>query len=129
MATVASWWDGLTRDRFAALLELVLLAIADDYEDLATILESINEWPPDPAIEALPARSAIPVSRAEVIKALGELIREGYAQAYTSGGTADGSERADFREAKAGELWFYVTTKGELTANQLREQGSPKSVQ
>lgn len=126
MATLDSWWDALVRDRFAAVLELVLIAIADDYADLAAILESINEWTPDPAIEALPARSAVPVSRAEVIKALAELIREGYAHAFASGGATNGSERADFREARAGELWFYVTPKGEQTANQLWERGQVK---
>lgn len=126
MASVDSWWDSLTRDRFAAVLELVLLAIADDYEDLRTIIESINDWKPDPEIEARPARSAVPVSRPEVVKALRELIREGYAQAYTLDGEEASVWQLEFRDDAAGELWFYVTPKGELTVNQLWERGPVK---
>ena len=123
MASVDSWWDALVRDRFAAVLELVLVAIADDYEDLETILESINEWEPDPELEGRAARSAVPVSRPEVVKALGELIREGYARAYTLGGEESSARPVDFHEHGADGLWFYVTPKGERTVNQLWERG------
>jgi len=38
-----SWWDGLVRDRFQAILELVLDAMSDDYVTVEIILKTINE--------------------------------------------------------------------------------------
>ena len=44
MVNADSWWDGLSRDRFAAVLELVLDAIAEDYVTVEIIGKNINEW-------------------------------------------------------------------------------------
>jgi hypothetical protein len=105
-----SWWDGLVRDRFQAVLELVLDAISDDPETVGIILKTINEWDPDRDPETWAARRAVPVSRPEIIRALRELTREGYAQAYN---LSDNAPKAvDFEEAKAHDGWFSATPKG-----------------
>ena len=44
MVNADSWWDGLVRDRFQAVLELVLDAISEDYVTVEIILKTINEW-------------------------------------------------------------------------------------
>jgi hypothetical protein len=105
-----NWWDALVRDRFQAVLELVLEAIADDYETIEIILKAINEWDTERDAELWPARSAAPVTRPEVIKALRVLTQEGYARACIF----DGSEARDvvFREGAPADLWFYATPKG-----------------
>ena len=86
MVNADSWWDGLVRDRFQAVLELVLDAMSDDYVTVEIILKTINEWDAGSRPESWAARSAAPVSRPEVIRALRELTREGYAQAYIFNG-------------------------------------------
>ena len=112
MAGIDGWWDGLVRDRAEAILELVINAIADDYESLATIVECINERDRDFVAEDWPARRAVPVSRPEVVSALKELIREGYAQAYVLDAREPHARAVKFREEEAGKLWFLVTSKG-----------------
>ena len=105
-----SWWDGLVRDRFRAVLELVLDAISDDPETVGIILKTINEWDPDRDPEAWAARRAVPVSRPEIIRALRELTREGYAQAFS---LSDNEPKAvDFEAAKSSDGWFSATPKG-----------------
>src|SRR2546430_1782279 len=107
MVGVDSWWDALVRDRFEAILELVISAIADDYESLEIILKTINEWDADCDPESWAARSAAPVSRTEVVKALRELTREGYAQTYILGTEEPHVQSVDFREDEVDERWFY----------------------
>ena len=94
-----SWWDGLVRDRFQAVLELVLDAIADDYVTVEIIIKKINEWDGERDPESWAARSAAPVSRPEVIHALRELTREGYAQACIFNGHE--AHRVSFRRGSA----------------------------
>jgi hypothetical protein len=105
-----SWWDGLVRDRFQAVLELVLDAMSDDYVTVEIILKTINEWDAGSRPETWAARRAAPVTRPEVVQALRELTREGFAQAYIF----EGSEAlaVDFRPAKGRDLWFYPTRRG-----------------
>ncbi len=122
MAGIETWWDDLTRDRAAAILELVLDAIADDYENLETILETINRWYPDDAgLKGWKALEAVPVSRPEAIKALRELTEEGFAQAYIYDGGAKQFLAVSFRQNQAAVLWFYVTEKGLRTASRLHK--------
>jgi hypothetical protein len=104
------WWNGLVRDRFQAVLELVLDAIADDYESVEIILQTINEWDRDRDPESWAARRAVPISRPEVVSALQELTREGFAQAYLFSG--DETHAVDFREGEVADLWFLATQKG-----------------
>ena len=122
MAGIETWWDDLTRDRSAAILELVLDAIADDYENLETILNTINRWyQDDPGLKGWKALEAVPVSRQEAIEALRELTEEGFAQAYIYDGGAKQFRAVSFRQNQAGVLWFYVTEKGLRTASRLHK--------
>jgi hypothetical protein len=105
-----SWWDGLVRDRFQSVLELVLDAMSDDYVTVEIILKTINEWDTGSRPESWTARSAAPVTRPEVIVALRELTREGYAQAYIFEGPEPYA--VDFHPAKVRDLWFFPTQRG-----------------
>ena len=120
MVNVDSWWDVLVRGRFQAVLELVLAAIADDPVTIEIILKIINEWDPGCDAESWPARSVVPVSRPEVIKALRELTGEDYAQACNFAGQE--IHRVDFRDREVAEVWFSATRKGINAVRQL--QGS-----
>jgi hypothetical protein len=119
---IDGWWDSLVRDRAEAVLELVIGAIADDYESVATILASINDRDANLEPGRWEARRAVPVSRPEVISALTELVREGYAQAYVLDSRQPEGRPVKFREDEAGNLWFLVTTKGALAAERLFER-------
>lgn len=112
MVSVDSWWDALVRDRFEAILELVLCAMADDYESVEIILKTINEWDADRDPGSWAARSAAPVSRSEVIKALRELTQEGYAQTYVLAIREPHATPIEFLETEVDSLWFYATPKG-----------------
>lgn len=120
MAGIDRWWDDLTRDRFSALLELVLDAISDDYETLEIILKTINRQSrADADVEGWKALEAVPVSRPEVIKALQELTQEGFAHACVYNTETKQFREVSFRPDKAGVLWFYATEKGLHAASQL----------
>jgi hypothetical protein len=113
VAATDHWWDDLTRDRSAAILELVLDAIADDYETLEIILRTINQcYRDEPDLKDWRALRALPVSRPEVISALRELTQEGFAQACTYDAETKQYHAVNFRADRAGLLWFYVTDKG-----------------
>ena len=123
MAGTDHWWNDLTRDRAAALLELVLDVIADDYENLEIILRTINQWYRDePDLKGWKALEAVPVSRPEVIKSLRVLTDEGFAQAYEYDAETKQFRRVIFREDRAGVLWFYVTDKGMHAVNRLHKR-------
>lgn len=122
MAGADHWWDDLTRERVAAILELVLDAIADDYENLDTILKTINRWfPDDPELKGWKALDAVPVSRPEAIKALQELTEEDFARAFVYDAATKQYQAVSFRRNQAGVLWFYVTDKGLRTASGLHK--------
>ena len=84
--------------------------MSDDYVTVEIILKTINEWDSGSRPESWAARSAAPVSRPEVIRALRDLIREGYPQAYAF----DGSEvyEVDFQPGRWRDVWFYPTQRG-----------------
>lgn len=126
MAGVDSWWDDLTRDRFAAILELVLNAIADDYEDIEIILKTINQWyRSEPPFKGWKALETVPVSRLEVINALRELTQDGFAQACCYNAETKRFRPVTFRQDRAGVLWYYVTEKGMDTVQRI-PKGGPK---
>jgi hypothetical protein len=125
VAGIDRWWDDLTRDRSAAVLELVLDAISDDYQNLEIILKTINRWyPADPDLKDWKALQAVPVSRAEAIKALRELTLEGFANACVYDAGTKQFLAVNFRQDRAGMLWYYVTEKGLHTATRLHRQGT-----
>ncbi len=110
MVNVDSWWDGLSRDRFQAVLELVLDAIAEDYVTVEIVRKNINEWDGERDPASWAARSAAPVSRPEIIHALRELTREGYAQACIFNGHE--AQVVSFRPDQPADVWFCATKKG-----------------
>ena len=101
--------------------ELVLDAISDDPETVPIILQTINEWDNGRDPETWAARSAVPVSRPEVIRALRELIREGYAQAFIFLGNE--AHPVDFRENAVQDVWFSATKKGIDAVKQFLAKG------
>ena len=110
MVNADSWWDGLVRDRFQAILELVLDAMSDDYVTVEIILKTINEWDDGSRPETWAARNAAPVTRPEVIQAVRELTTEGFAQAYIFNGPE--AYAVEFHTSKVRDLWFYPTKRG-----------------
>jgi hypothetical protein len=105
-----TWWDGLVRDRFRWILELVLDAVSDDYATVEIIVKTINEWDEGSRPDTWEARSAAPLTRPEVVRALKELTREGFVQAYIFSGSD--AHPAEFDSARLGDLWFYPTKRG-----------------
>jgi len=120
VVSIDSWWNGNVRDRNSAVLELVILSIGDDYESLENILGTINEGDADWGPEHWPARNAIPVSRREVVHALAELAREGYAQAFLL--DSGEAEPVQFQENVVQYLWFCVTPRGLDAIKRLYER-------
>jgi len=110
VVNVDSWWDGLARDRFQAILELVLDAISEDYVTVDIISKNINEWDGDRDPASWAARSEVPVSRPEIIHALQELTRERYAQACVFNGQV--AQVVKFRPDHIQDVWFCATEKG-----------------
>ncbi len=113
MMNIDSWWDSRTRNRFEAILELVMDAVSDDYETLDVILSTINEsYPGAPDLEDWEALKAAPVARHEAVQALQELAREGYAQAYVYDEAEKDFLPVAFGKERIKALWFYATPKG-----------------
>jgi hypothetical protein len=125
VVSIDSWWNGNVRDRSADVLELVLTAISDDYSNVGMILESINEWDSNYGPATWPARKAIPVNHREVVHALADLTREGYAQAYVL--DTGEAQPARFSEEGIRDLWFCATPKGMGAIQQLYERVSDPS--
>ena len=125
MTGTEHWWDDLTRDRAAAILELVLDAIADDYEDIEIILRTINQcYRDEPALNGWKALEAVPVSRPEIISALRELTQEGFAQVCIFDDETKRYQAVNFHSERAAVLWFYVTEKGMQAVKRLHKQSS-----
>ena len=120
MVGIESWWDGNVRGRSSDILELVIGAISDDYSNVGMILESINELDSDYSPEAWPARKAVPVNRQEVIHALQELTREGFAQAFRL--ETGEAQPVKFSAEAIRDLWFCATPKGNAAIRHLLEK-------
>ena len=118
MVNVDSWWDSLTRDRFRAVLELVLAVISDDYMTLEIILKTLNEWGTEENSADWPARSALPVSRPEVTRALRELIREKYVDPCIFVGQE--AQVVELQEITVQDVWFCATQKGVNAAKRIQ---------
>ena len=123
MAGTDRWWDDLTRDRAAAVLELVLDAISDDYETLEIILRTINRYYRDEYdLKDWKALEAVPVSRPEVVEALRELTQERFAQASIYDAEVKQFQAVSFRPEMASVLWFYATEKGMQAVSRLHKR-------
>ena len=122
MPDIDGWWDSLVHDRAESVLELVIRSVADDYESVETILQSVNEWNLELDSKNWPAMRALPVSRPEVINAMRELTREGYVQANILDSRKPYARAVEFREDEAERLWFLVTPKGAAAVQRLYER-------
>ena len=123
MAGIDRWWDDLTRERAAAVLELVLNAISDDYENVEIIRRIINGYDPDePGLKNWKALAAVPVSRLEVVNGLRELVAEGFAQASIYDPEAKDYQPVSFRPDMVSVLWFYVTEKGMEAVDRIHKR-------
>lgn len=98
----------------SVIKEYVLRAISDDYEEFERIFEDASGWAANRGIKANPEN---------VVEALGQLISEGYARAYTFGTSRSRKpEPAEYSADSVDSLWFYVTPKGKQLARQLQEE-------
>ena len=93
------------------LKSYVMSAMADDYESLETILESVN-W--------MAGEDGLPnFAEQDIAPELKDLVREGYANAYILSSTPPHSSIVDYSDSRAGELWFMLTPAGLRALNQL----------
>ncbi len=88
----------------------VLNAIADDYENIETILETVQKFDS-------PAATVHQVS-----ETLHDLIQDGLAQAYDLSPGVPHATKADFSSNRIDELWFYVTPEGKKFVQELNRQ-------
>jgi len=96
--------------RAYALRGYVMSAMADDYESLETIVESVNRMATENDVPKFAVRDVQP--------AVAELVREGYASAYILSSTPPHSAVVDYSDSRADELWFMLTTAGILAMNE-----------
>lgn len=98
------------RTRGYALREYVMSAMADDYESLETIVESVNWMASENDLPGFAMRDVQPT--------VAELVREGYASAYILSPTPPHSTIVDYSDNRADELWFMLTAAGIRAMNE-----------
>lgn len=102
------------KDLNQVISEYVLRSISDDYEYIEAILEDVANWT---------SECGTTVDSNAVLKALEELIRDGYAQAYVlhSAPTAR-AEAVKYSSDRVHDYSYYVTPKGKRLARDLMEE-------
>jgi hypothetical protein len=85
------------------LRSYVMSAIADDYESLHIVTETVAEWA---------EKDGTTFDRQELLAELGALIRDGYAQAYVLSARPPHTSIAEYCETRADEFWFMLTLAG-----------------
>jgi hypothetical protein len=100
------------KDLNELLKEYVLRSVADDYEEFERILAEVTGWA---------AARGITVDPQGVLRALDELISEGYAQAYLLASTPPYSTPVEHSAERVDDRWFYVTPRGKQLATQLQK--------
>jgi len=94
----------------------VLRSISDDYENFDRILKDVSGWA---------AEREASVDHQTALKALDELISDGYAQAYCfSTVPPGGAEEVSYSADRLDDLWFYVTPRGKRRAHELAKEWS-----
>jgi hypothetical protein len=78
----------------------VLNAIADDDENIETILETLQKF------------DSTATTADQVSDVLNELVKDGLARAYELSPWPPHEKLVDFDMGRIRELWFYVTPKG-----------------
>ena len=96
------------------LKNLVLRAVADDYESLEKISEDIYLWASERSLKVGPRG---------ILNALKDLIGEDYVRSYfLSAGPPGSAEMVSFDENKLHDLWFYVTPRGKKRVEDLNTE-------
>jgi hypothetical protein len=88
----------------------ILDAVADDYEDLETVVGEAER-------QASAAGSR--ASREGVVQGLEDLVSQGYVQCYSFSRSSGKFEPHPFTRALAQDLWFYVTPQGKKIVESL----------
>lgn len=89
-----------------SLEELVLTVVADDYESLAYVMESLREWIADPPKES-------------VIATLAQLVSNAYVETYHLSEWPPHCVQVPFSRDDLDALWFYITPKGLERVNEF----------
>jgi hypothetical protein len=90
--------------RSYVLRSYVMSAIADDYESLQIVVDSVARWVKKDGVQAF--------HREELVAELGALIRDEYAQAYVLSANPPYASIAEHRESDADKFWFWFTPAG-----------------
>jgi len=89
----------------------VMSAIADDYESLQIVADTVAEWAKKDGTRAF--------DRQELLAELEALVRDGYAHAYVLSARPPHISIAEYCETRADELWFMLTLAGVRALNQF----------
>jgi hypothetical protein len=92
------------------LRSYVMSAIADDYESLQIVTDTVAEWA---------KKDGSTFDRQELLAELEALIREGYAQAYVLSARPPHASIAEYCVTRADEFWFMLTLAGIRALKQL----------
>ena len=87
----------------------VMASMADDYESLEIILDSVSTLAKEDGVSAFDEQEI----RAEIAG----LIRDGYAKAYILSSTPPHAVSTEYVDSRAGELWFMLTPLGNQAMN------------
>jgi len=90
-------------DRAALVKDLVLVSMADDYENLEIIIPHVTKWANTRGLE---------LSRDQVIETLRAVVCEGYAQCYLLSPWPPHATVVAFDPEKVDAFYFYLTPRG-----------------
>ena len=95
------------------LHDLVLEAMANDYESFDCILDQVSPWA---------TGRGVSVTRREVAEAVERAILDGCAQAYLLSPQPPHSQPVAFSSDRLDDLWFHVTPKGMQRVKELETE-------
>ena len=89
-----------------SLEELTLTVVADDYESLAYVMDSLKTWIADPSHDA-------------TVATLAQLVASGYVETYHLSEWPPHCLRVPFSHDDLAALWFYITPAGKDRLKEL----------
>jgi hypothetical protein len=89
-------------DRHDFTIKLVMAAMADDYENLETIIPEVARGAGDQVVP----------SRDEIIQAIKDLISAGYAQSFELSPLPPHATAIAFNPERVDDLYYYLTAPG-----------------
>lgn len=90
--------------RIMMIRDLIMDAIADDFESFDTICESVDRWSSE--------EKAINPSVCEIERGLFQLLEAGLADAYILANTNKKIELGDISSSNLKKLYFYLSNEG-----------------